>query len=141
MVSSQELEILQHRQKYELQQQEREEKQRQYQHDLEEKQRQYHQELEEKRQYQMEKQHEIENMRFEKQHEMDKQHQLIRELQDKQIRHQQRKTISSADSMPDLSQHNMGQEYERWKARHGLTMGRSMKKGLSKLQHASNTLC
>ena len=29
-------------------------------------------------------------------------------------------------------------EYERWKAKHGLSMGRGMKKGLTKLQHAAH---
>jgi len=78
---------------------------------------------------------------LENQQELDQQHQLIRELQEKQVREQQRKSMSSADSMPDLSQLNLSNEYEKWKARHGLSMGRGMKKGLSKLQHASNTLC
>jgi len=43
--------------------------------------------------------------------------------------------VKRNDFAPEMSE--IGIEYEKWKARHGITMGRSMKKGLSKLHNAS----
>merc|ERR1712050_628257 len=39
---------------------------------------------------------------------------------------------NEADLEPSLNQ-----EYEKWKTRHGISMGRSMKRGLSRLQNAT----
>jgi len=59
--------------------------------------------------------------------------QMIKEMQEKQIR-RQRNQITSESFTSDVGNN----EYEKWKTRHGLKMGRSMKKGLTKLQNASN---
>lgn len=72
---------------------------------------------------------------------------FLRELQERQERRKSKQFSESfaqsakmAESMPDLSQiSTQNLEYEKWKARHGLLAGRSMKKGLQKLQNA--TLC
>lgn len=68
---------------------------------------------------------------LESQYEME--NQMIKEMQEKQIR-RQRSQLASESFTSDIGNN----EYEKWKTRHGLKMGRSMKKGLTKLQNATN---